>query len=187
MGLVYLPTWMVNFMVTVDQWVFPKIMVPLFSRIHFGGFKSPEFWLETPKYTYIECLGVTVWDANDPIRSFCQWRKGFSNIWVFPRMGVPQNGWFISCKNPMNKWIHWGFFHYFWFNTHPKSFFFFAPCCLGTETPIPNLVHFRIYTPEIWHRSPRWPSFEGRKPRQNPFRMDALCLHNNFFMKQNIL
>ena len=28
-------------------------------------------------------------------------------IWVFPKIGVPQNGWFIM-KNPMNKWMIWG-------------------------------------------------------------------------------
>ena len=33
-----------------------------------------------------------------------------SSIWMFPRIGVPQNGWFI-------KWMIWGY-HYFWSATH---------------------------------------------------------------------
>ena len=36
-------------------------------------------------------------------------------IWVFSKIGVPQNGWFIV-ENPMNKWMIWGY-HYFW--KHP--------------------------------------------------------------------
>ena len=28
-------------------------------------------------------------------------------FWVFPKIGVPQNGWFIM-ENPMNKWMIWG-------------------------------------------------------------------------------
>ena len=35
-------------------------------------------------------------------------------IWVFPKIGVPQNGWFIM-ENPMNKWMIWGVpSPYFW-------------------------------------------------------------------------
>ncbi len=30
-------------------------------------------------------------------------------IWVFPKIVVPQNGWFIM-ENPMNKWMIWGGF-----------------------------------------------------------------------------
>ena len=36
--------------------------------------------------------------------------------WVFPKIGVPQNGWFIM-GNPMNKWMIWGFSHIFWVDT----------------------------------------------------------------------
>ena len=25
----------------------------------------------------------------------------FSNIWVFPKIGLPQNGWFITMENPI--------------------------------------------------------------------------------------
>ena len=33
-------------------------------------------------------------------------------IRMFPKIGVPQNGWFIM-ENPMNKWMIWGFSHIF--------------------------------------------------------------------------
>ena len=39
---------------------------------------------------------------------------GFST-WVFPKIGVPQNGWFIKWKTLL-KWMIWGY-HYFW--KHP--------------------------------------------------------------------
>ena len=30
-------------------------------------------------------------------------------IWMFPKIGVPKNGWFIKMvPNPMNKWMIWG-------------------------------------------------------------------------------
>ena len=35
-----------------------------------------------------------------------------SNIWVFPKIGVPQNGLFISWKTLL-KWMIWEY-HYFW-------------------------------------------------------------------------
>ena len=31
---------------------------------------------------------------------------------MFPKIGVPQNGWFIM-ENPMNKWMIWGVFPLF--------------------------------------------------------------------------
>ena len=37
-------------------------------------------------------------------------------IWVFPKIVVPQNGWFM--EHPMNKWMIWGY-HYFW--KHPYT------------------------------------------------------------------
>ena len=30
--------------------------------------------------------------------------------WVFPKIGVPQNGWFI--RNTLLKWIIWGYHHF---------------------------------------------------------------------------
>ena len=46
------------------------------------------------------------------------------SIWVFPKIGVPQNGWFIM-KNPMNKWMIWGAHPYF--KKHPSIYHEF-PC-----------------------------------------------------------
>ena len=41
-----------------------------------------------------------------------------SKIWMFPKIvGTPK--WMVYfMENPMNKWMIWGFSHYFWFNTH---------------------------------------------------------------------
>ena len=38
-------------------------------------------------------------------------------IWMFPKIGVPQNGWFIM-ENPISKWMIWGKTHYF--RKHPN-------------------------------------------------------------------
>ena len=41
-------------------------------------------------------------------------------IWVFPKIGVPQNGWFVM-ENPLNIWMIWGY-HYF--RKHPYIFMY---------------------------------------------------------------
>ena len=41
-------------------------------------------------------------------------------IWVFPKIGVHQNGWFIM-ENPMSKWMIWGNFPLF-LECHPYEF-----------------------------------------------------------------
>ena len=33
-----------------------------------------------------------------------------AHIWAFPKIGVPQNGWFIM-ENPVN-WMIWGYRHF---------------------------------------------------------------------------
>ncbi len=44
-------------------------------------------------------------------------------IWVFPNIGVPQNGWFIM-ENPIKMGWFGGFSNlYFWFNTHLTFYF----------------------------------------------------------------
>ncbi len=57
--------------------------------------------------------------------SYCRHRPGLASTsikirfhgdtWVFPKIGVPQNGWFIM-ENPIIKWMIWGY-TYFW--KHP--------------------------------------------------------------------
>ena len=61
------------------------------------------------------------------------WRVAgtYDNIWVFPKIGVPQNGWFIM-ENPLFKWMIWGY-HYF--RKHPYSRYMepkwpYRPFCL---------------------------------------------------------
>ena len=39
-------------------------------------------------------------------------------IWVFPKIVVPQNGWFIMVPNPIKMGWFGGFSHYFWVDTH---------------------------------------------------------------------
>ena len=38
-------------------------------------------------------------------------------IWVFAKIGLPQNGWFIK-ENPINSWMTWGEFSSY-FRKHP--------------------------------------------------------------------
>ena len=48
-------------------------------------------------------------------------------IWVFPKIKVgPQNGWFFSMENPMNKWMIWWFSQILG-NTHTS--WWFQPIC----------------------------------------------------------
>ena len=39
---------------------------------------------------------------------------------MFPKIVVPQNGWFIMVPTLL-KWMIWGAHPYFWFNTHIPS------------------------------------------------------------------
>ena len=47
-------------------------------------------------------------------------KKLFSSIWVFPKIGVPQNGWFIT-ENPIKMDDLGDTTPYFWI--HPYTFF----------------------------------------------------------------
>ena len=57
---------------------------------------------------------VTSWLPGS--KAHLAWRSGRLVGWtnpsetygVFPKIGVPQNGWFIM-ENPMNKWMIWGY------------------------------------------------------------------------------
>ena len=48
---------------------------------------------------------------------------------VEPKIGVPQNGWFIM-ENPMNKWMIWGY-PYFW--KHPYIYINIYTYLLGND------------------------------------------------------
>ena len=79
------------------------------------------FVLENPRQT-----GFTVEEAHRERETF--WHTDnlvFSQLmyltdlskWVFPKIGVPQNGWFIM-EHPILKWMIWGY-HYF--RKHPNG------------------------------------------------------------------
>ena len=59
------------------------------------------------------------------------WLSPFSTmnyIWVFPKIGVPQNGWFIM--ETLFKWMIWGY-PYFW--KHPNGGFSSQLCFQRVE------------------------------------------------------
>ncbi len=86
-------------------------------------------------------------------------------LWVFPKIGGPQNGWFIM-ENPMNKWMIWGENPLFWVDTLiPKWWFgsnlrqvglfwgIFPPKTAWQKhdfSPIQLLVDGRWSTPPKW-------------------------------------
>ena len=56
--------------------------------------------------------------------------------WMFPKIGVPQNGWWKSWKTLL-KWMIWGFSHYFW--KHPPEngwLEYYDPFLVGPGRPI---------------------------------------------------
>ena len=61
-----------------------------------------------------------------------------SLIWVFPKILVPQNGWFIMWKTPL-KWMIWGAHPYFW--KHPYVCINSTPICLGYFRPCFEVRH----------------------------------------------
>ena len=65
--------------------------------MHSGGVSSGHY------YTFVR------------VRESCFFASSF-RMWVFPKIGVPQNGCFFSWKTLL-KWMIWGFSHIFG-NTH---------------------------------------------------------------------
>ena len=57
----------------------------------------------TPFDTYIGNLESSIYFSDTTQKK----RGERTSIWVFPKIGAPQNEWFIM-ENPMNKWIIWG-------------------------------------------------------------------------------
>ena len=47
--------------------------------------------------------------------------------WGFPKIGLPQKGWFVM-ENPMNKWMIWGYHH---FRKHPDGISFIPARSFG--------------------------------------------------------
>ena len=72
--------------------------------------------------------------------------------WMFPKIGVPQNGWFIM-ENPMNKWMIWGY-HYFW--KHPND---------GRFDVLINICHFFSWPPVARKTILEEPTWQARKRR----------------------
>ena len=46
--------------------------------------------------------------VESKLEFFCE-SNSIYLIWEFPKIMVPQNGWFIKMENPMNKWMIWGY------------------------------------------------------------------------------
>ena len=85
-------------------------------RIRRSCLKTFELWTTGPTSK------VTVWSPGN----FSKHQKKHDcnfKIWVFPKIKVPQNGWFImENRKTLLKWMIWGY-HYFW-NIHiPRSSF----------------------------------------------------------------
>ncbi len=84
--------------------------------------ESPRI-LENTYFYFIATL--TLWRTNicklkSPIIRRYIFKR---SIWVFPKILVPQNGWFISWKTLWTNGWFGVFSPYFWFNTH-----FLLPC-----------------------------------------------------------
>ncbi len=118
-------------------WAFPKIVSTndvciQGSHCPVGIYRASRQFCHRISYPRLpNTLGLEVWldPKNIPIKhqtsggiwmsSFFLWMKpiwgiSYLFIWMFPKIGVPQNGWFIQKK--LLKWRIWGY-HYFR-NTH---------------------------------------------------------------------
>ncbi len=90
-------------------------------------------------------------------------------MWVFPKIVVPQNGWFIMVPNPI-KMDGLGAPHYFWGNTHVKLWLhrifyharlvpaeFGAPCvelyCQHGRHPPGQCTWWGLVMPNVWQMS----------------------------------
>ncbi len=92
------------------------------------------------------CDDCHSWNANlgisrNPAEKFSivyiSCSEGISYIWVFPKIVVPQNGWFIR-ENPIKMGWFGGFSPDFWFNTHTHRCSTSRGPCLAYHMPVRN-------------------------------------------------
>ena len=89
-------------------WIYLVLSYNLYGVLLFWSHKSPTLHLSQLQAFQIGTRPLTSKKKSQRIY-----------IWVFPKIGVPQNGWFIM-ENPI-KWMIWGY-HYFW--KHPFASLF---------------------------------------------------------------
>ena len=73
---------------------------------------------------------------------------------MFPKIVVPQNGWWKSWKTLL-KWMTWGFSPYFWFNTQMELY---NPYLTRLVTSRVLLQPPRQWCHGGYHRSQLWPT-----------------------------
>ena len=83
----------------------------LFFQQHFHRLAAGSCYRTTPVGVAISDLGVSASNLRDLEAR----EDGKSLIWVFPKIGIPQNGWFIM-ENSIKIWMIWG---YRYFRKHP--------------------------------------------------------------------
>ena len=84
-----------------------------------GHFKRGQ-WRGTSLAT--SSLTKSTWDVF-PKKPPLEKKTDVFMIWVFPKIGVPQNGWFISW-NTLLKWMIWGVLPPLFLVQHPYVGFF---------------------------------------------------------------
>ena len=87
-------------------------------------------------------------------------------IWMFPKIGVPQNGWFLMENPTLLKLMIWGY-HYFW--KHPCC----TLCTLVTEVEVVSWFYmfnfFNFLFSPIFFASWYSPDKQRLEPEDNPF------------------
>ena len=69
---------------------------------------SGDAWIAA---TNILLFGFWIFRPSRALASGTLWHVGDLDIWGFPWMGVPQNGWFTSGGIPLT-WMIWGYPHF---------------------------------------------------------------------------
>ena len=81
-------------------------------------------------------------------------------IWVFPKIEVPQNGWWKDGKPYQNGWF--GGYHYF--RKHPSSWWFCTtePAATIGKTNVPSAVKWRVFHPWVGGKTNNDPPFQQK-------------------------